>query len=243
MLAGLGLKITMYLNKIYQLRDNNNIVHQRKEANKAIMFSSNHISFQYADAFAILAEKHDISINKEVAFRGRLQHFQRLNFPSGVNTGKGNPAKYGWRELFLLALALEYLEIGSTPERSVQEISKFEDNLTIGIAKVVSSHNAEKEAYFLITELSGLLVLRKEHCWADRVKLVTQSEIGMIFSEQGDDRFNSPYAIIDLRQLIGSLLLAVFKMSSFSKDNIVRDLKAWSHDVGVEVAAAVCEGL
>ena len=207
------------------------------------MSSSNQISFQYADALAILAEKHDISINKEVAFRGRLQHFQRLNFPSGVNTGKGNPAKYGWRELFLLALALEYLEIGSTPERSVQEISKFEDNLTIGIAKVVSSQNAEQEAYYLITELSSLLVLRKENSWADRVKLLTQSEIGMIFSEQGDNRFISPYAIIDLRQLIASLLLAVFKMSYFSKDDVVRDLRAWSHDVGVEVAPAVCDNL
>ena len=126
------------------------------------------ISFQQNEIFEILAEKHQISYNKNVAFRGRLQHFQRLKFPAGVNTGKGNKVRYGWKELFLLGLALEYVEIGSTPDRCVLEISKYEELILAALARLTASQIDEKEPYFLLTELSGLMTLKRQSKWSDK---------------------------------------------------------------------------
>lgn len=194
----------------------------------SVMFPVSSISFQYSDIFEILSKKHQISKSKAISFRGRLQHFQRLGFPLGINTGRGKRVKYTWRELFLMGLALEYVEIGSTPERIVQEILKFEDMLLESLAKVASPENYEREGSFLITELSGLLALKRESQWGEKIVLLTQSEMNQVFSDDGDDRYRSPYAIIDLRQFVASILLAVFDIIEIPKDQLLEDLKRWS---------------
>lgn len=51
-----------------------------------------------------------------VAFRARLQHLQRNAFPSGVNTGKGKRAAYGWEQLIELSVALDLIDLGLTPD-------------------------------------------------------------------------------------------------------------------------------
>ncbi len=193
----------------------------------SVMFPASNISYQYSEIFKILSKKHRISRKKTVSFRGRLQHFQRLGFPLGVNTGKGKRVKYTWRELFLMGLALEYVEIGSTPERIVQEILKFEDILLESLAKVASPKNYETEGCFLLTELSGLLALKEENEWGEEMVLLNQSEITAVFSADGDDRYRSPYAIIDLRQFVASILLAVFETIEIPKDQLLEDLKLW----------------
>ncbi|MEP2988257.1 MAG: hypothetical protein ABJN65_06150 [Parasphingorhabdus sp.] len=194
----------------------------------SVMFPTSNISYQYSEIFNILSKKHRISGKKTVSFRGRLQHFQRLGFPLGINTGKGKRVKYTWRELFLMGLALEYVEIGSTPERIVQEILKFEDILLESLAKVASPQNSETEGCFLLTELSGLLALKEENQWGEEMVLLNQSEIINVFSADGDDRYRSPYAIIDLRQFVASILLAVFETIDTPKDQLLEDLNLWA---------------
>lgn len=194
----------------------------------SVMFPMSNVSYQYSEVFQILSRKHQISAKKTVPFRGRLQHFQRLGFPLGINTGKGRRVKYTWRELFLIGLALEYVEIGSTPERIVQEILKFEDVLLGSLAKVASPENSETEACFLLTELSGLLALKRENQWREEMVLLNQREIASVFSSDGDDRYRSPYAIIDLRQFVASMLLAVFEITEIPKDQLLGDLKLWA---------------
>lgn len=194
----------------------------------SVMFPASSLSFQYAEIFEVLMKKHKISKTKAISFRGRLQHFQRLGFPLGINTGRGKRVKYTWRELFLLGLALEYVEIGSTPERIVQEILKFEDILLTSLAKVASPGEPETEGCFLLTELSGLLALKQEQHWGEEIALLSQSEMNQVFSDDGDDRYRSPYAIIDLRQFVASIFLAVFETIVMPKDLLLNDLKQWS---------------
>ena len=194
----------------------------------SVMFPKSNVSFQYSEIFQILSKKHKISRSKSVSFRGRLQHFQRLGFPLGINTGRGRRVKYTWRELFLMGLALEYVEIGSTPERIVQEILKFEDILLDAVARVASPPNTKTEGCFLLTELSGLLALKRESQWGEEIVLLTQSEMTQVFSDNGDDRYRSPYAIIDLRQFVASILLTVFDIIEISKSQLLEDLKLWA---------------
>lgn len=202
----------------------------------SVMFPTVGLSFQYSEIFEILMKKHKISESKSISFRGRLQHFQRLGFPIGINTGRGKRVKYTWRELFLMGLALEYVEIGSTPERIVQEILKFEDIVLEALAKVASPKESETEGCFLLTELSGLLALKQENHWGEEIMLLTQFEMMQVFSDEGDDRFRSPYAIIDLRQFVASIFLSVFETMVMPRDLLADDLKRWA-------ASAQNEGL
>lgn len=76
-------------------------------------------SLSYAQVVALLADRHDVDDSSMVAFRGRLQHFQRLGFPAGINTGRGRSAAYSFGQLVQLSLAVELIQLGLTPEKAV----------------------------------------------------------------------------------------------------------------------------
>ncbi|MEP0074323.1 MAG: hypothetical protein ABJP02_10125 [Parasphingorhabdus sp.] len=190
------------------------------------------MQFSYAEILEIFSEKHKIIPAKKNAFRGRLQHFQRLGFPAGANTGKGNMVAYSWRDLFLIGLALDCLEIGSTPDRSVNEITKFEDVFMSAVASVVLRDQEEDSTEFkcfLIVELSNLMSLKGEDGWSETVKLLSHQDMMQILSSEGLDAHQSPYTLIDLRQFLAATLNAIFMNVSGSKKKIVRELKLWAH--------------
>lgn len=189
------------------------------------------VEFSYTEILDILSSKHNIVSSKMTAFRGRLQHFQRLGFPAGANTGKGHGVAYSWRELFLIGLALDCLEIGSTPDRSVTEIIKFEDVFLSAAASVALGHKAENETEFkcfLIVELSNLMSLKKEDDWSQIVNLLSHQDLMQILSSDGVDAHRSPYALIDLRQFLAAILNGVFASVMDSREVVVSDLKAWA---------------
>ncbi|HVM22076.1 MAG TPA: hypothetical protein VM308_02090 [Sphingomicrobium sp.] len=55
---------------------------------------------------------------RAIAFRGRFDRLRKLGCPSGVNTGKGRAASYGWTQIVQLALALDLINLGLTPEHA-----------------------------------------------------------------------------------------------------------------------------
>ncbi|MEH6756490.1 MAG: hypothetical protein V7676_03140 [Parasphingorhabdus sp.] len=191
------------------------------------------MEFTYAEILDILVTKHNIANSKQVAFRGRLQHFQRLGFPEGANTGKGNTVSYSWRELFLIGMALDCLEIGSTPDRSVNEIVKFEDVFLSAVASVaIGNKNEENKEFkcFLIVELSNLMSLKEEADWSQIVKLLSHHDLMQILSSEGLDAHRSPYALIDLRQFLAAILNGIFNCVAGSKKTVVTDLKVWARE-------------
>ncbi|WP_109356796.1 hypothetical protein [Sphingorhabdus sp. EL138] len=189
------------------------------------------MEFTYAEILDILSTKHNVASAKKVAFRGRLQHFQRLGFPAGANTGKGKGVAYSWRELFLIGLALDCLEIGSTPDRSVNEIVKFEDVFLSAIAGVglgAQEEDSRDFKCFLIVELSNLMSLKEEADWSQIVKLLSHQDMMQILSSDGLDAHRSPYALIDLRQFLAAILNGVFNCLEAPKKEIIGDFKAWA---------------
>ena len=192
------------------------------------------MEFTYSELLDILSAKHNIAGSKKTAFRGRLQHFQRLGFPAGANTGKGNGVAYSWRELFLIGLALDCLEIGSTPDHSVTEIIKFEDVFLSAVASVGLGHNEDDEddggafKCFLIVELSNLMSLKEEADWSQIVYLLSHRDLMQILSSDGVDSHRSPYALIDLRQFLAAILNGVFACLDDPKKRIISDFKAWA---------------
>ena len=142
-------------------------------------------------------------------------------------------ASYSWRELFLIGLALDCLEIGSTPDRSVNEIIKFEDVFLSAVASVaIGDKEEESEEFkcFLIVELSNLMSLKEEGDWSQIVKLLSHQDLMQILSSEGLDAHRSPYALIDLRQFLAAILDGVFNCVAGSKKMIVSDLKTWANE-------------
>ncbi|WP_417594015.1 hypothetical protein [Parasphingorhabdus sp.] len=190
------------------------------------------MEFTYKEIHDILSHKHNIASASLTAFRGRIKHMQRLGFPSGVNTGKGRPACYTWRELLLIGLAFEYLEIGSTPDRSIAEIIKIENMLLDGLARVVlaaeQADEIEHGNHFLFAELSALLTLRAEDRWHQQCKILSFGDIQQILSAEGNDAYHSPYAIIDLRQFLGGMFSSILAVCGLNNQIVAQDIKLWA---------------
>lgn len=190
------------------------------------------MEFTYKEIQKILSQKHNIADHNGTAFRGRMQHMQRLGFPTGVNTGKGRPVSYTWRELLLLALAFEYLEIGATPDRAIAEIVKIEDMILTGVSKVILAGQEAADSptsnHFLFAELSALLTLKAEESWHQQCKIVSFEDINQILSADGNDAFRSPYAIIDLRQFLGGIFVSALNVCGLNNQIMAKDVSLWA---------------
>lgn len=93
------------------------------------------LSFNQVEA--VFTERFAIPEDRAVAFRGRLQHLQRLNFPTGVNTGRGKKASYGWRQIIQLMVALDLIDFGMTPDAAAKSVRRDTDRLIDAISKVI----------------------------------------------------------------------------------------------------------
>lgn len=77
------------------------------------------VDLTFGDVEATLAAMHRIRPEKRIAFRARLKHLQREGWPEGANTGTGKRFSYTLTALMQMALALELLQAGLSPRRSV----------------------------------------------------------------------------------------------------------------------------
>jgi hypothetical protein len=71
---------------------------------------------------ALMMRLHRVPAEKRIAMLGRLKHLQRLEWPPGANPGKGKRVRYDPEQIFQLALALELIQLGTTPERAVNTL-------------------------------------------------------------------------------------------------------------------------
>lgn len=187
--------------------------------------------FAYKKIISILSLSYGIDEQNMTAFRGRIQHMQRLKFPPGVNTGKGKPTPYTWRELFLLGLAFECLEIGSTPERCVAEITKSEDQLLESLASVIlfdeEIHDPDHIRCLVYLDLSALVSLRSERNQQEKIAILSPSESSQLFFGRSDSRIQSPYTVVDLRQFVDGLVSSVASVFEMEKADIMQDIIRW----------------
>jgi hypothetical protein len=78
----------------------------------------------FAQVEKALALTHNIADGRRSAFSSRLKHLQKLKFPPGINTGRGRAATYSVGHLFLLGVALELNQLGLSPERAADVITR-----------------------------------------------------------------------------------------------------------------------
>ena len=127
----------------------------------------------------LLARQHAVREDRRAALKGRLQHFQRLGFPAGLNTGRGRAAVYDLPTVLALLIAFEILQMGLSGERVVQ-IMRVRDDFVPRAAGAAGQFLGEK---------AGLLTPHRIHAFdeeTDSVLLIFDPNALSNFS-QGDD--------------------------------------------------------
>ena len=193
------------------------------------------MNLKYKAVVQILSDCFDILEDQVIAFRGRLQHLQRLGFPPGVNTGRGKPSKYGWSELVLLRVAFEYLDMGGTPDRAAAELTKHKEELLEAVCSVVNSVYLTSEhrnsRHFLKLELSALDSLKAGQSSGCGLGILSLQQVEALFAPEPGDIVEAHYAFVDLDKVITSLVDQVHKVSGADDPDTVTSIVEWSQSV------------
>lgn len=82
------------------------------------------VEFSFGQAEAVLAALHGIAGHKRVAFAGRLKFLQKNGLPIGERPGRGKAGAYSFSQLVQIAIAVELLQAGQTPQRASRMVAK-----------------------------------------------------------------------------------------------------------------------
>lgn len=106
----------------------------------------------------VLADAMMVDSKGASAFLGRFQHLQRLRLVQGINPGRGKQAEYRANHVLVIALAMQLLQLGLTPETAVRLIQTNQDRVRLGTLLAVQSADSLSPAFLyfdpaLLTEL------------------------------------------------------------------------------------------
>lgn len=87
----------------------------------------------------VLAMAMDVPESGASAFLGRFQHLQRLRLVQGINPGRGKQAQYRANHVVVIAIALQLLQLGLTPERAVKIITENKDRVRLALMLAMPS--------------------------------------------------------------------------------------------------------
>lgn len=188
---------------------------------------------------AAFAHRFAIPQDKAVAFRGRLQHLQRLKFPTGVNTGRGTKASYGWMQVIQLMVALDLIDLGMTPDAAARSVRQGTDRLIGAICSVISEFatpdalaKALKKARcpFGITKMAVVSAFALSFPRADDESALILTYSGKEFTEQlnKDPAVEPAAAFINLGSRMMLVGQSVGRISGLDPIDVATDLLEWS---------------
>ena len=88
-------------------------------------------------------------------FRARIKQLQRLEFPAGVNVGRGAKMPYTTEHLFKLIIAFELIDKGMTAKPASMLIERHWPRFKAGIAAAATAH-AESSLIYAHLSLNAL---------------------------------------------------------------------------------------
>lgn len=179
----------------------------------------------YGAVESLFSELHGIHPDRRIAFKARLKHLQRLGFPPGVNTGTGRSAEYGAAQVYLLAIGLELLQLGLSPERAVRVATESADWLR-RVGRDAAEALARGEEYYLGLDPSGLNSLTS---LGDDPATWTMSAGGFSIAAGAGSALVSGrrVALLDVATLLRELKIA---LGAQAAEAFVADFEAWTSD-------------
>lgn len=193
----------------------------------------------YREIEELFGVRHGILDDRRVAFRGRLDHLRKLGCPAGVNTGKGRPAIFGWKQILSLGLALDFVDLGFTPENTAHLVNDNAIPLHLEVKRLVSGIDRSaivdaaqsnkwptNSSVFVIVHVGALRGLKADGSvrTAD-IEFQRGGELKRWFELA--DEYATPVAVMDLGTRIANLLSCVSVWSSMRLDDVVEDFLGW----------------
>ena len=120
------------------------------------------MTLTYSELEDFLAEIHRVAPEKRTALKGRLKHFQRLGWPAGTNKGKGARVEYGIGQTMMLAMGMELLQLGLTPERIVLQFKFSSRLLADSFSEALQEYGPHSDDIFYAFSPETLQSLRGE---------------------------------------------------------------------------------
>ena len=195
----------------------------------------------FKETEAIFAARYGLT-EPSIAFRGRLQHLQRGEFPKGVNTGKGKKAVYGWSQLTQLGVALDLIEVGLTPDVAKRLVQAELEQVLRGAAsigvrlseaelmKAATSHSLSfAKSVFVITSARALSSLAKAESEEDQ-ELDVISGTALIAQIRGGNPYAASMTYIDLGIRTVLILSFISRFTARELGSVVADFQTWASD-------------
>lgn len=181
---------------------------------------------------AALAAVHDIDPAARSAFSNRLKHFQKLGFLPEIRTGRGKAADYRGQHAYLLGVALQFVELGLTPERAMRAVNQNIDFIAIPTRWALESLNENPDnpsLWFLRFDPSSLNSLRYPESEDD------DASFGLFYAGVGTLReaieqmgtLWPRIAVVNITSLVAHLYAAFHEANPISAAEFESDLTEW----------------
>lgn len=193
-------------------------------------------TFSFAQVSAALAEIHSIAPARVSAFRARLKHYQKMGFPSGINTGRGRAASYNIGHALQLAVVLETNQMGLLPERASKivewNLDRVKTALGLILFGMLEKQPSDSLPMFLSFDPNGLDDLQLPEI--DRAdETFNYGGIGVFLERVKNWAEQVPrYAVINLTVMTNKFLPALASSSGVPISDLKQAAYTWSHDHG-----------
>lgn len=190
-------------------------------------------SLSFSQAAELLQGVHAIAPHSIGTFRARLKHLQRLGFPSGINTGKGKAAEYGWREIILIEIAIQFIELGISPEHTRKICVDYEQTIINNIVEFLNSEEfVDHNQRFLVINISSIDHLKFEYERFDPIEILNKTDLISLF-DFSNEILRQRISIINIMAVFGRIIafsedLGFFDTEKFG--SVGKSLLEWARN-------------
>jgi len=215
------------------------------------------LDLSFGQIEAALIRMNRIADDKRVAFRARLKHLQRLGFPPGTNTGTGKRASYRFSTYMQMVLAVELMQAGFTPARTVKivEGSWYNLRVSVWLASMTDERRTRYSQPYSYYDVKTAWMLHPEalrdlsqdgegrYDYMEAISAIPMDDVGSIFSADiGDDFLGAIWRTLVLDAFLvvraaRQCLLA--EVSDLTPDMLTDDIEAEMVEDGKRLAYAM----
>lgn len=166
---------------------------------------------------SLLAIQQRIADDQRTPFQNRLKNLHRLGFPRDLETVPGRATQYTAHQYVFMAIAVELLQLGISPERAVSMMRFFEKVAPVAIGEAASyiTKNIDKlddddwrtdpsKTIYIVfdpSSLSALMELKGDDEY-NSVAKVNGRDLASVISSATSGTYSSRFALINITNLL-----------------------------------------
>jgi hypothetical protein len=202
------------------------------------------------DVEELLGDRLGLDPARRIAFRGRFDHLRKLGCPTGVKTGRGRAAVFGWTQIIQLAVALDLINLGMTPDNAAAFIKANHEFLnllahrltqSIGSKRTFASAVAEEKwpfdkTLFLLIDIRALAAFKPDGS-TEATAMGFQDGKSMLKWLKAITPADAANILIDFGTKIAQLLNFVSAWAKSDVESVVADFSEWADQSSSRIAS------